>query len=80
MLTDLGTGEVLEALTDGDGIYRFEDVAVGVYTLSATAPGYANPLPRTIRVRNAKKIETRLVLAEKPEMLMGGVVPQRPNR
>lgn len=33
------TGEA--ATTDADGLYRFEDIPFGTYTMHATAPGYA---------------------------------------
>lgn len=80
VLTDLRTGDFVVADSDGDGTYRFQDVEPGIYTLTATAEGYQNPLPRTLRIRNGKTIETRIVLGEHAIPLMGGVAPRKTGR
>ena len=39
-LTNTGTGARRSAVTDGNGNYGFENIDVGTYTLTLTAPGF----------------------------------------
>jgi hypothetical protein len=62
-LTDLGTGEAVEADVDGeDGRYVFRRVEPGVYTLTVAADGFELSLPKTLRVKRGQPIRLQVRL------------------
>lgn len=79
VLTDAKTGEAFIADQEAPGLYRFDGIAPGVYTVSVSANGFTNPLPRSIRIRAGKQATTTFTLeGNDARMTMGEMVaPQR---
>lgn len=79
VLTDPQTGEAVIAEQEAPGLYRFDGVEPGVYTVSVTANGFTNPLPRSIRIRAGKQASTTFTLESTEVHVMLGemVAPQR---
>lgn len=75
VLTNPQTGETEIAEQEAPGLYRFDGIKPGVYTVSVTANGFTNPLPRAIRVRVGKQAATTFTL-ESGEMrhVMGEMI------
>lgn len=73
-LTNLGTGEdVTRDEGDDAGTYDFARVEYGVYTLSVTAEGYDNALPRTLRLKAGAPLTVRVTLRRHARPMMGAV-------
>ena len=56
-LTNVDTGLVLKATTDGSGNYTFSPVKIGNYKVSATAPGFSTTTQSNIRVDVQSRVE-----------------------
>ncbi|MBK6314325.1 MAG: carboxypeptidase regulatory-like domain-containing protein [Blastocatellia bacterium] len=79
VLTNPETGEAVIADQEAPGLYRFDGVEPGVYTISVTANGFTNPLPRSLRVRAGKQASVAFTLESgEVRVLLGEMVaPQR---
>lgn len=81
VLTDPETGAVVIAIQEAPGRYRFDGIEPGVYTVSVTASGFVNPLPRALRVRKGKQSSVTFELdGGEPRPVLGEVVvPHTPQ-
>ena len=79
VLTNPETGEAVISDQEAPGLYRFDGVEPGVYTISVTANGFTNPLPRSLRVRAGKQASVAFTLESgEVRVLLGEMVaPQR---
>lgn len=74
VLTNPRTGEAEFAEQEAPGQYRFDGVRPGVYTLSVTAGGFTNPLPRSVRVTAGKQVTSTFTLeSEDIHVTMGKI-------
>jgi hypothetical protein len=62
-LTNPATGEVRQATSNGAGAYRFANVGVGSYTLSASVAGFEKYSKTNIVVHVAQSLEENITLA-----------------
>ena len=61
-LTNVDTGLVLNAKTDGSGNYTFSPVKIGNYKVSAAAPGFSTTTQSNIRVDVQSRVEVNVKL------------------
>ncbi len=74
VLTNLGTGEVVEASqTEDGGPYLFDILEPGVYTLTVQAEGFATSLPKTLRIKGHGPTTLTVRLKGEVEVRMGDV-------
>lgn len=62
-LTNVDTGLVLHAKTDGSGIYVFSPVKIGAYTLSTTSPGFETTRQDNIHLDLQQRLNVPLKLS-----------------
>jgi len=70
-LRDAGTGSVRTTVTDREGQYTFAQVAPGVYSVTVTAPGFAQAVVPsvTVEVKKTATINVSLTLGEVTEVV-----------
>jgi hypothetical protein len=61
-LTDVDTGLVLHATSNGSGIYNFSPIKIGSYTVSATAPGFTTTTQENIHLNLQERLNLVLTL------------------
>lgn len=62
-LTNTDTGLVLQAKTDGNGIYNFSPIKIGHYTASASSPGFQKTTQLHLHLDLQERLNVVLVLA-----------------
>ena len=78
VLKNLGTGDEITAEQGDDVQYRFQRVEPGVYSLVASAPGYEESRPKTLRVKAGSPARLAIHLEEGVEVLMGEIAAPTP--
>ena len=61
-LTDTGTGLEFSAATDSSGVYTFQPVKVGTYSITVSAPGFANANEDGLEVHVAARLQANIQL------------------
>lgn len=61
----MGTSDTLRQLSDFDGIFRFENVPVGRFTIVATYSGYENAVLSNLELTSSKELVLEVKLTEK---------------
>ncbi len=61
-LTNSGTGQEREDVTNASGAYRFGNLGIGSYTLKATSPGFQTYTKTGIEVNVAQTLEENIAL------------------
>ncbi|MFN7922361.1 MAG: TonB-dependent receptor [Bryobacteraceae bacterium] len=56
------TGATRESVSDGEGLYGFPNVAVGVYTVTAESQGFKKAVASNVRVEVAQRVQLDLTL------------------
>ena len=61
-ITNTATGQTRQSTSNGDGLYRFANVGIGAYTLTATAPGFETYTKTGIVMTVAQTVEQDISL------------------
>ncbi len=61
-LTDTGTGLVLSSQTDSSGLYTFQPVKVGTYSITVSAPNFENATESGLELHVAGRLEANIQL------------------
>lgn len=61
-LTNTGTGLVITTKTDGSGVYTFQPIKVGAYSVTVTASGFATTTLNGLQLHVADRLEANVQL------------------
>lgn len=62
VLTNVDTGLVLRTKTNGSGVYIFSPVKIGLYSVSAAAPGFQTTVQENLHVNIQERLNVALAL------------------